>query len=543
MRRASVVLGGRVSRQSAGLVLVLLLASLLVRADLPAQPQLPRGTASISGVVLSLDARAPVRRARVAAVSENRMEVEALTDDAGRYVLEGLSAGQWRVTVTKGGFVRWQYRQRRPFETPEPLTLADGTRVTANVILPRGGAIAGRLSGEYGEPLAGIEVRAYRVRMGDGRPHLQAAGVGDRTDDTGSYRLYALAPGSYYVAASRRQAPPDSPNENMYPPTFFPGTADLSEAQRVRLDLGGEASAVFSLPAPRWVRVTGSVITGGGATGDAFLALHPRGTSIDAWTQIGGATKPDGTFAIPGVPPGQYTLLATTRGTSGGEIGSTPVLVTDRDVNGLLVVTGRSGLIRGAFEADAGASGPVPGEPRVLAKTARPPGQFIDSGNGLAFSLTSLPEPFYLDVEDLADGWIVTHILLSGTDVTDEAISVDVGQRAEMRIVVTDRLSGVAGTIAQSDVIGSRTAIVFPDDPAKWGYRSRYVRSAEADASGRFRIDGLPPGVEYLAFATNYLEPGEETDPEFLSLIRPYGTSFTMADGETATVALEILER
>jgi hypothetical protein len=541
MRRASVVLGGHVPRRFGGLGLALLLAAMLVPAELPAQR--PQGTASISGVVVSLDMRTPVRRAQVTAVSEDRVEVEASTDDAGRYVLEGLPAGRWRVIVRKGGYVRWQYRQQRPFETPEPLVLADGARATANVILPRGGAIAGRLSGEHGEPLAGIEVQAYRVRMEDGRPHLQAAGVGDRTDDTGAYRLYALAPGSFYVSASRRQGPPDSVNQTTYTPTYYPGTADLAEAQRIRLALGGEGSAVFALPAPRWVRVAGSVLTGGGAPGDALLALHPRGTGVDAWMQLGGATKPDGTFVIPSVPPGQYTLLATSRGATAGETGSVPLAVGDRDVNGVVVVTGRSGSIRGVFEPEVRASGPVPGEPRVLAKTARPPGQFMDSGNGLAFSLTSLPEPFYLDVEDLAAGWIVKEILLDGADVTDEAISVDVGQRAEMRIVVTDRLSGMAGTIAESDAIGSRTAIVFPDDPAKWEYRSRYVRFAEADAAGRFRIDGLPPGLRYRAFATNYLEPGEETDPEFLALIRPYGTLIDVRDGETAVVSLEIVER
>jgi hypothetical protein len=69
------------------------------------------------------------------------------------------------------------------------------------------------------------------------------------------------------------------------------------------------------------------------------------------------------------------------------------------------------------------------------------------------------------------------------------------------------------------------------------------VRFAEADAAGRFRIDGLPPGLRYRAFATNYLEPGEETDPEFLALIRPYGTLIDVRDGETAVVSLEIVER
>ena len=84
---------------------------------------------------------------------------------------------------------------------------------------------------------------------------------------------------------------------------------------------------------------------------------------------------------------------------------------------------------------------------------------------------------------------------------------------------------------------------VFPEYSEKWGHRSRYIRRVDADADGNFAILGLPPGEQYLAFATDYLDSGEHLDPEFLSGIRNAAVPFALDDGEKRSLELTMVER
>ena len=120
----------------------------------------------------------------------------------------------------------------------------------------------------------------YRATMEQGTRRLKAVGVPDMTDDTGSYRVYGLPPGDYYVAASLRVAPRFK-SHTTYSPTYFPGTGSLSEAQRIKLELGGEASATFPLLSLRSTRISGVVLNGAGAPADAFLNLVSEGSELE----------------------------------------------------------------------------------------------------------------------------------------------------------------------------------------------------------------------------------------------------------------------
>jgi hypothetical protein len=53
----------------------------------------------------------------------------------------------------------------------------------------------------------------------------------------------------------------------------------------------------------------------------------------------------------------------------------------------------------------------------------------------------------------------------------------------------------------------------------------------------RCTVATLPAG-EYLAVALEYVEPGQETDPEFLERIADSATRVTLAEGEKKTVTL-----
>jgi hypothetical protein len=66
--------------------------------------------------------------------------------------------------------------------------------------------LAGRIRFNDGDPAVAVPVQLYREYHLRGR-HGFTAVRGAMTDDHGDYRLYDLAPGSYYVAAVYEKAP------------------------------------------------------------------------------------------------------------------------------------------------------------------------------------------------------------------------------------------------------------------------------------------------------------------------------------------------
>ena len=498
------------------------------------------GNGTIAGRVFDAATNTPIRRAQIQG-SNNELFVDALSDDEGRFQLTNLPQGEWRVTVSKGGYFTWQPGQRRPFDPPPPITLSRGQRVTTNVPLSRGGVITGRVSDENGEPLSGLRVRVYRAKMVSGYRRLEDVGAADQTDDTGAYRIFGLPPGDYYVAASLRMAPPDSVVQTTYSPTYYPGTGELAQAQRIRVDLGTESTAIFPLLPVRSVSVTGTVLTSSGAPANAFLNLVSDAAEFGTPLGIGGVTQPDGTFTIPDVPPGRYMLNASLRGNGPSEAGSVPLTVLNDDVTGNTIVTGRPATLRGRFVVEAGVVGALP-DALLVASAARPGGTVLASGSG-TFELDDLSEPFALHVEYLPDGWGVKAIVVNGADVTDAKVDLAANQEAEAQVVLTNRLTRITGTVSADGQPVRAHVVVFAPDSAKWSYPSRFIRTASADEKGQFRITGLPPAERYLAIATDYLEDGEHYDPEFLERMRDTATPFSLADTESRALELKVVVR
>jgi hypothetical protein len=509
-------------------------------------------TARISGRVFDASTNMPIRRAQIQGTNDE-LFVDALSDDAGRFQLTNLPPGQWRITVSKGGYFTWQVGQRRPFAPPPPITLTRGQRVTTDVALSRGGVIAGRVSDETGEPLAGLRVRVYRARMAQGQRRLEDVGAADFTDDTGAYRIFGLPPGDYYVAASLRVAPLDSVVQTTYSPTYYPGTGELAAAQRIRVELGTESTAIFPLLPVRNVSISGTVLTSSGGPANAFLNLVSEASELGTPLGIGGVTLPDGTFTIPDVPPGRYILNASLRGDGPSETASAPVTVLTEDVSGNTLVTSRPATMKGRVVVDTGVRSAIPSGIDVVA-TATRAGRFVLSSgsekqagagflNGPAFELDDLSEPFTLRVEGLPDTWAVKAIVVNGSEVTDTPIALAQNQETEAVIVLTNRVTTVTGTVSAGGQPAKAEVVVFAADATKWTYPSRFVRTVSADDKGRFRITGLPPADRYFVLAADYLEDGEHYDPEFLERMRDAATEFSLDDAETRTLELTVMER
>ena len=525
--------------------------------------QLPTGTGLIRGIVMS-DAGTPVRRAQVRATVSGMPAARVTSTDAdGRFELRDLPAGRWTLLASKPGFVSQRYGQRRPFETVSPIELANGQKIDgANFALLRGGVINGRVLDDLGESVANVRVTVQRRQMIEGTRRLINVGVNDETDDTGAFRLYGLAPGEYYVSAVLRNNPIEQPGDNAgYAPTFYPGTGNINEAQRVTVGAGEEVSIGFSLLPVRLVRISGTVVGQSGeiAGGNVQLVSASDGGEGPLMSQ-GGAIQADGSFFIANVAPGSYVLNARSgvggrgRGAAavaraGGEmeIGSLPIVVGDGDVSGVAITLSRGASIAGTIVTE-GTSQITLSNLRVTTRQIRnTPGMGV-AGSGVSatggFQLSTLSGAISLRVENLPSQWMVKSIVIGPTDVTDGGFELrGTEQITNARIVLTDRLSELNGNVTQrNEAAKDSSVIVFAEDAALWTFPTRYVRMLRADAQGHYTLRGLPP-ASYLVAALDYLEEGEWQDPEFLERLRENASRTTVREGETKTVNLQLQAR
>ena len=75
---------------------------------------------------------------------------------------------------------------------------------------------------------------------------------------------------------------------------------------------------------------------------------------------------------------------------------------------------------------------------------------------------------------------------------TDAPLNLS-GRTGTLRVVMTDRITSLTGTVQSDRDRRDHNVIAFPDGPTKWASPSRFVRTIRADADGRFQIRGLPP--------------------------------------------------
>jgi hypothetical protein len=155
-----------------------------------------------------------------------------------------------------------------------------------------------------------------------------------------------------------------------------------------------------------------------------------------------------------------------------------------------------------------------------------------------AFRLAGMSGPFYLAINGLPDDWAVSQITVDGVDVTDEPIDLK-GQTSSARVVLTDRVTTLSGTVQARGNSSNYSVVVFPDDMNRWSYPSRYVKTARANERGQFRISGLPPNERYSAAAVDFLEEGEEQDPQFLERLRSRAMTFSLREGEQRSIYLD----
>lgn len=328
--------------------------------------------AHISGRVREASTGLAVGDARIEVVNETAsMSFVTQADSAGRYAVDALPAGSYRVIAASDHY------QQQVFDGIDcPTGQACAPNVGTVISLPRQGAFVAAnfnlhpaafvqvvVHTPTAPPFSGVFVTAYDeagVAVGS------SYGIRDQPFDIGP-----LAPGTYRFAATAQY----------YMSQLFDHfdcstdcQAELPSATAVAVVGGASPTLVFDLHALATARgrVTDSV--SGNGLSNAALSLWPANGNgpLSVWADV------DGTYAIPGVPPGTYWLIASSPDhrdvayasapcndqspgqISGCQLTSAQLIIVDAtDVVGLDFALKASGSISGHVGYATGADNPA----------------------------------------------------------------------------------------------------------------------------------------------------------------------------------------
>jgi protocatechuate 3,4-dioxygenase beta subunit len=544
-------------------LLVVLIATVPSRGQAPARdtPTPAKGTASIRGRVVDATGK-PLSRVEIRAGNGTGTQANGLTDGDGRYDLNELPAGTYTVNATKANYVRTAWGEARPEGPGKRITLADGQKLdNVNLSLKRGGVVTGKIVDEFGDPVTDVFVTAMRYQYIQGQRRLTQNGRGGATNDIGEYRLYGLSPGQYYISATLRNVGfnmgTDSGDRTGYAATFYPGTGNVAEAQRLTIAAGQTATGInLALLPIQTSKVSGTAVDAEGKPlGNAMIMVAQR-LGATMMSNMGSAVRPDGKFTINNLTPGDYTLRVN--GPT-GESASIDVTVTGGDINDVQLVVAKPSTIRGriVFADSATSAGPpkptaidlgawrdwaIGQQVRSQAKI-KDDGTFeisLQAGHVLIRGALSTPTP-PVSPGVPAQAWRLNRVIANDLDVSDTGIDVPpAGTIDNVVVEMTNHSNEVSGRVTDADgnVVRDVFVIVYAQDPVHWTIQTRHLSVARPGLDDLFHVRLL--AGDYYVVAMSDVETNAWTDPEFLTAARERATKFSIADGEKKTIDLPL---
>jgi len=540
---------------AAGLV-ALIAAPLIVGAqarDASGAPQqVAAGTLTMTGHVVLAESipPAPIRRARVTLSTEQGPARVADTDTEGAFRFDNLPPGSYRLLAEKPGFVPLDRGPARGIVRPMTVTVAAAATAPVTVPMQKAGALEGVLVSDTGEPVANLVVAAVKLQYG---PYGRRPGAVRQTvtDDLGRFRVHTLPAGDYYIDAA-----PDPlqgitsapvPDQMGFARSFYPGTSRIDEARVVTVGAGQDVTNLeFRITAVRLAAVTVTLVDSSGKTPTASGVRIQRVGAPPG--EVRGITVRPGVSQFPSVPPGEYWLLGSSRGSgTETEYAAMRLVVAGQDLKDITLTTSKAGTVSGRVEVEGNAT--LPPNLQVVAHetdyelpatqppapSAAPQGRVGADGT---FQFAGLFGSRLFRVDKLPPGWALKSVMLDTADVTDSPVDAGAAPQRTLRLVLTNRTATISGSLESSQGgPASGRVVVFSQDARRWGLRSRLIQTGEAQPDGRYSVGGLLAG-RYFLIGVEDLEDVSWNDPEVLSRLQATAIPLTLTEGQKLTLTL-----
>jgi hypothetical protein len=509
----------------------------------------------VSGVVIDVTTQQPLSKVTVNLKSATLPDNESIygrTDDEGRFTVENVKAGRYRLYPSRNQYVTSDEGAAGSLRRNAVLDVGPGQVIDDIVLgLQPAAVITGRVVDEDGDPVEGLMVQALRAVYVDGAPQLLGMDA-DPTNDRGEYRIYGLPPGAYYVRVSAerlnlRNASGSTPADSVltYVDTYYPNAQDVSQAILLRPTAAVELSGVdLRMTRTRTLRISGRVVDGEtGRPGlSGFLALLNRDKSGEQPSlRRMNVRSQDGGFEGDGLRPGSYRLEAsislpdTTRGYAVHDFD-----LADQSIDNMELRTLPSFSVSGHVAVDGDTDIELPKPMQISLELPGPhsllsPSALVEDNN--QFLLESVVAESYRVGAYGLGALYLKAARYGGRDASVEPVRIEAGG-GELEIVLSPNAARLDGQITQDgEGVAGAYVVLVPDDRT----RKDLFHSVATDQYGVYAFIGIAPG-RYKVFAWERIDFSAWLDPNILAAVESQGVRVELEEGDAKRVTPELIE-
>lgn len=512
----------------------------------------PKVLASIEGRTVTA-AGQPIRKVML---TLRRMDagsastaITASTDSEGKFVFSSLEPGRYNLWAEKAGYLRQSYGSKQAsvyMSAGTPLALTSGQHLKdISFELTPQAVISGKVLDDEGDPVgrALVQILRYAYRNGKRRPSPMQ---GQPSDENGEFKISGLAPGRYFVCASRpmsmmggesaRPAQIDRTKPDEYfITTCYPNGTDLASAAPVDVGVGREAPGIdIRLRKSVVVNVSGSV------SGDippdrlrlSLMSADPNNSLPSMGPGMGASVGKDGTFTLYRVAPGSYRIVVFNSNENRMQVcGSQRVDVGHDDVRNVSVSLIKAAELKGVIRLDGQSAaaqaanrpfqvGLVPSDESVFNYVPN-----VSAEADGAFKLAAVsPGKYRLQVFPIPDGAYLKSVRLSNQEVLETGLDFTAGVAGSLEVTLKAAAAQVDGIVKdeQDKPLLGATVTLVPEPPNP-DLTFRYTQ-ASTDQNGKATLKSIAPG-SYRAYAWESLEFGAQMDTELMNQLSSYGVS------------------
>jgi hypothetical protein len=541
----------------------------------------PTQFCKLEGSTVSAATGEPLPRASLtlAGSGQNAVARSARSDSDGRFLIENVPAGTYRLTAERVGFLRQGYGSRTPGGSGAPLILAPKQHLKDLLIrLTPQGVILGTVLDEEGDPVPRASVTASRLgglgvaRASGGRGVVlmgtQSSGGTASTNDIGEYRLAGLIPGRYIVTATSQgrggagrgsaagfpggfpgaAAQSNDAPEEAYLPTYYPSTIDPTGAVPIETAAGQEIGGItIVLQKGSLYSVQGKIV--GGTPQDLAsvrisLTQRERGAFMPMG-RSGGMVGSDGTFELSGVQPGSYYVIAQRMGRQGAGIaGRATVDVARSDVTGVVLALSEPMTVSGTVRMEGEQKTALQ---RLMVLLASIDGLSTGVSNGRvsetgAFKLDSVAaDSYYVTFSGLPEGAYVKSVRLANQEVIDKGIDLTSSRAGvSLDVVLSSKAGAIEGVVTADDKPAAGSFVAILADPIRPAqpYLNKF---ATTDQDGKFSIKGVAPG-DYKLYSWEESQAELRQQPELAKPFEHKAVKVSVEESGAERAELKILK-
>ena len=498
----------------------------------------PALTGSIEGQILSSPTSAPIRKATVVLAGSEERWV-ARTDIEGRFRITGVPLGTYDISASHTGFL--------PRKSLRPVIIKTAAEtVKTEIRLAPQGVISGTVRDEDGDLLAGAAISIFKQTYHRHKKQWNQLNGDLQSNDTGNFRVNALAPGRYVVRA-RFQGPTPTrrsalgASDDQYVATFFPGALSTDAATVLEIGVGTDIQAIdIQLrklkPQPTY-HVVGNV-TGVPRNPGIVIGVNLISSDGSSFWAAATAHAPDYGFDIL-ASAGTYTARANVYSGEWEAYAYGNVSVNG-DLNGLVIFMNPPYRVTGRIRLSPESVPTSLDMVKVRLVDLRALGGISlvnsDSSGKLIFLKGLPPGPYAIEMQALPQECFLSAVSLDGQQVSPDEFQI---QDASHIII---QLSCIGGEIV--GVVNDKQGFPVPRSsfvilPLGSGLHAIKV---EADAKGTFTVGNLPPG-KYKLFSWDEIDSELWQDADFVRKFEDKALNVTVVSHEKKTVIVELIEQ